>query len=240
MPASVAAHTNGMPQPTALITGASSGIGAAVARALSGRHRLLLVARRADRLAALASELGGDAVTLAADLADPASLPRIAACVAGLGGLDALVNNAGLFTLADCATIDAAHLDRLLAVNVRAPMLLTAACLPHLRPGATIVNLSSQAVEHAFPGCGAYTACKCAIEGWSRVLREELRPRRIRVCVVSPGATDTEIWPAQFAGADRSRMARPADVAAAVRLAIDSAAGASIDRIAIAPPGGSL
>lgn len=222
---------------TALITGASSGIGAAVARALAGRFRLILVARRGERLAALAAELAG-ATAVAADLADPASHARVAAAAAG--GLDVLVNNAGAFALADCAVVDAAHLERQLAINLRAPILLTAACLAHLRPGATIVNVSSQAVEHAFPGCGVYTASKCALEGWSRVLREELRPRRIRVCVVAPGATDTAIWPPQFADADRSRMARPEDVAAAVRLAVEAGPTASVDRIAVAPAGGAL
>lgn len=227
--------------PTVLITGASSGIGAAVARALAPRFRLLLVARREDRLLALAAELaraGGSAKPVVADLSTVAGRER--AAEAAQEGLDALVNNAGAFTLADCPQIDAAHLDHLLAINLRAPLLLTAACLAHLRPGATIVNISSQVVEHAFTGCAAYTAAKCALEGWSRVLREELRPRRIRVSVIAPGATDTEIWPEQFAGADRSRMVRAEDVASAVRLAIEAPPSASFERMAISPPGGAL
>src|SRR6185295_7854285 len=104
----------------------------------------------------------------------------------------------------------------------------------------TIVNVSSQVVEHAFAGCAAYTASKCALEGWSRVLREELRPRRIRVSVVAPGATDTEIWPPEFAGADRSRMVSAADIAAAVRMAIEAGPAASIDRMAITPQAGAI
>lgn len=230
-------------QPIVLVTGASSGIGAAIARALAPRHRLILVARREDRLQALAAEIadaGGSAEPVVADLAEVAGRERVAAAAAEEGGLDALVNNAGSFATADTAAIDAEHLDRMLAINLRTPVLLTAACMAHLRPGATIVNLSSQAVENAFAGCAAYTAAKCALEGWSRILREELRPRRIRVSVVAPGATDTEIWPESFAGADRSRMARSEDVAAAVRLAIEAPASASIDRIAITPPGGAL
>lgn len=222
---------------TVLITGASSGIGAAVARALAGRFRLILVARRADRLQSLAREVG-DAVVVAADLADPVAIPRVAA--ACVGGLDGLINNAGVFATAACADITAEHLDRMQAINVRAPMLLTAACLPHLRPGATIVNVSSRVVDEAFAGCGAYTATKCALEGWSRILAEEVRPRRIRVGIVAPGATDTEIWPPSYGTANRARMVRAADVAEAIRLMIEAHPAASFDRIAVTPQAGAL
>lgn len=223
---------------TALITGASAGIGEAIARALAPAFHLILVARRGDRLRELARSLPR-ATVVEADLATTPGIATAAAAAAE-AGLDALVNNAGVFTLADCAAIDAVHLDRQWAINVRAPMLLTAACLPRMRQGATIVNVSSQVAELTFPGCGAYTAGKCALEGWSRVLREELRPRRVRVTVVAPGATDTEIWPPQFAATDRSRMSRAEDVAAAVHLAVTADPRASIDRIAISPPAGSL
>ncbi|MEK7413333.1 MAG: SDR family oxidoreductase [Planctomycetota bacterium] len=224
-------------QRTVLITGASSGIGAAVARALSGHFRLILVARRKDRLQALAKEVG-NAVVIAEDLTDPAACARIAAACSG--GLDGLVNNAGAFATAACGEITTEHLERMLAINLRAPILLTAACLPHLRAGATIVNVSSRVVDQAFATCAAYTASKCGLEGWSRVLAEELRPRRIRVCIVAPGATDTEIWPPAFAAADRARMVRAADVAEAIRLAIEAHPNASFDRIAVTPQGGAV
>jgi 3-oxoacyl-[acyl-carrier protein] reductase len=119
-------------------------------------------------------------------------------------------------------------------------MLLTAALLPRLRPGGSVITVSSTVVENAFAGCAAYTASKCAIEGWSRVLREELRPRRIRVGVIAPGATDTEIWPAAFAGADRSRMVRAADIGEAARLMIEAPAATSFDRIAVSPSSGAI
>jgi 3-oxoacyl-[acyl-carrier protein] reductase len=227
-------------QRTILVTGASSGIGAATARALARRFRLVLVARRADRLRELCMAItadGGSAVAVAEDLGDQASYARIAtAC----GPLDGLVNNAGVFELADGAEITAAHLERIWRINVTAPMLLTAACLPLLRPGSTIVNVSSAVVEAAFARCGAYTASKCALEGWSRVLREELRPRRIRVCLVAPGATDTEIWPADFAGADRAQMVRAADVGEAIAGAIGLHPAASCDRIVLTPASGAI
>lgn len=220
-----------------LITGASSGIGAACARLLSPRHRLVLVARRADRLAALVRELPGKHLAVAADLATPAG---IAAAAAAADQFDGLVNNAGIFATAPVAAIDAAHLQSILRLNVEAPILLTAACLPRLADGATIVNISSVVVDNAFAGCAAYTASKCALEGWSRCLREELRPRRIRVSVVAPGATDTEIWPATLPADRRARMTRAEDVAEAVRAALEAHPSASLDRLGITPPGGPL
>ncbi|GDY15131.1 oxidoreductase [Planctomycetota bacterium] len=227
----------------ALITGASSGIGAAVARALAGRWRLVLVARRKDRLDALVDEIhrdGGDAVALPADLAtDPQGIAERAAAI--WQGLDAIVNNAGLFATSGSDALTAEHLDQLWRINLRAPMLLTAAAIPYMRArhGGSIVNVSSVAADTAFSGCGAYAATKAALEAWSRVLREELRRDRIRVSVVAPGATDTGIWPAGF-NPPIDRMCRAADIAAAIRFILEQPASASIDRMVITPPGGAL
>jgi 3-oxoacyl-[acyl-carrier protein] reductase len=230
-------------KPVALITGASSGIGAATALALAPRWRLALVARRADRLADLVARVagaGGEAEAFAADLAD-VEAPRgvVDRTMARFGRLDALVNNAGAFAVATADAITAEHLERLWRLNVRAPMLLVGAALAHLPAGGCIANVSSVAAESAFTGCGAYAATKAALEAWSRVLREELRPRRIRVGVVAPGATDTEVWPAD-SSFDRGRMCRPEDVAAAIRFVVEQAVTASVDRLVVAPPGGAL
>ena len=221
---------------TVLITGASSGIGAAIAQALAPRHRLILVARRRDRLEAMARALG--ATIVVADLATAEGLATAAAAVDG--PLHALINNAGVFALAATGAIDRAHLDPLWRINVDAPMLLTAALLPRIASGGFVISISSTVVEQTFARCAAYTASKCALEGWSRVLREELRPRSIRVGVIVPGATDTEIWPADFAKANRSRMVRSADVAAAVRLMLEAPAATSFDRIAVTPGSGAV
>lgn len=224
--------------PTALITGASSGIGAACARALAPDHHLVLVARDRERLRRLSAELPGEHRLVAADLATPDGIA--AAAEAAGEGLDALINNAGAFALARGEAIGSAHLEAMWRINAAAPILLTAACLGRLRDGGCIVNISSVAAEAAFQGCGAYTAAKCALEGWSRCLREELRPRRIRVTVIAPGATDTPIWPADFASADRARMLDPAQVAAAVRMAVSLPPQAALDRVALSPSAGPI
>ncbi|MCS6970432.1 MAG: SDR family NAD(P)-dependent oxidoreductase [Planctomycetota bacterium] len=222
---------------TILITGASSGIGAAAARLLAPRHELLLVARRRERLEALARELP-QARIVAADLASDGGLASVVAAVEQ--PLGALVHNAGVFVTARAEQIDRAHLERLWRINVDAPLLLTARLLPRLEPGGSIVVVSSIVAERAFAGCGAYTASKCALEGWARVLREELRPRRIRVGIVAPGATDTEIWPPEYARADRARMLRPEQVAEAVRLIIEAPAQAAYERITVTPQAGAV
>jgi NADP-dependent 3-hydroxy acid dehydrogenase YdfG len=231
---------------TILITGASSGIGAALAERLAGPdHHLLLVARRKERLAEVVQAVvakGGTAHGICANLADvgaPALVVDEAVRLAG--GLSAVVNNAGIFETAGIGALNAEHLDRLFSINVQAPMLLTQAALPHLRgrQGGQIVNVSSIAAESAFPGCGAYAATKAAIEAWSRSLREELRGAHVRVSVVAPGATDTEVWPADSTY-DRTRMCRAADVAEAIAFVLNAPATASIDRLVVMPPGGPL
>jgi NADP-dependent 3-hydroxy acid dehydrogenase YdfG len=211
-----------------LITGASSGIGAATARALAGRARLILAGRRRDALDTVAAAItasGGEAL----------------AAVTRFGGLDAVVNNAGIFETAAIGAVDTEHLHRQWQINVAAPMLLVQAALPHLRGrrGGTIINLGSVAADAAFAGCGAYAGTKAALAAWTRCLREELRGTNVRVSLVVAGATATEIWPPSFADR-RDRMCRPEDVAQAIRAILETPATASIDRIDVTPPGGPL
>ncbi|HYE06483.1 MAG TPA: SDR family NAD(P)-dependent oxidoreductase [Planctomycetota bacterium] len=230
-------------RPLALITGASSGIGAATALALAGSHRLILTARRRDRLDALVARIiaaGGSATDVACDLARDGAVPALVAAVHAAGRLDVLVNNAGVFTTAATGGFTPAHLDELWRLDLRAPMLLTAALLDELAASrGVVINVSSMAADAAFAGCGAYSAMKAGLEAWSRALREELRASGVRVGVVAPGATDTEAWPSA-AGFDRSRMCRAEDVAAAIALMATMPASASIDRVVVAPPGGAL
>ena len=226
--------------PVVLITGATSGIGAATARALAPDHRLVLVGRRTERLAAMVQEFAGRAWGITADLTGD-GVPRgvVEEAISKAGRLDAVINNAGIFETAAIGSLDAEHVTRLWRLNVLAPMMLTQAALPHLRGarGGPVVNLSSVAAEANFTGCGAYAASKAAIEAWSRCLREELRGTNVRVAVVAPGATDSEIWPADFP-IERTRMCRAEDVAQVIRTVITLPPSASIDRVVVAPPGG--
>lgn len=232
-------------QRVVIISGASSGIGAATALALASSSRLVLVARRRAALEELVGQIaaaGGIALAVAADLCVPeAPAQLVAAALAQFGAIDCLVNNAGVFETAAVGAIDAAHGERLWRLNVLAPMLLAAAALPALRRSGAgwIINVSSVAATASFPGCGAYAGSKAALEAWSRVAREELRQDRVRVGVIAPGATATAVWGGRQAE-DQARMCAPADVAAAIRFMLDSPASASIDHMVIAPPAGPL
>jgi NAD(P)-dependent dehydrogenase (short-subunit alcohol dehydrogenase family) len=182
----------------ALVTGASRGIGAAIARALDrAGARVALVARDVAALDATAEQLGNDPVVLAADLADPDVPARLVAEASDrLGGIDVLVNNAAAAARAPTEQLDAALVDRLYAVNVRAPLLLIAALIPSMveRGSGVIISLSSVSAVVGTPRRAAYAATKGAIDAATRSLAIELGPHGIRVNSVAPGVVDTEMW----------------------------------------------
>jgi NAD(P)-dependent dehydrogenase (short-subunit alcohol dehydrogenase family) len=183
---------------TALVTGASRGIGAAAARALDrAGARVALAARSRSELEAVAAGLAHDPVVLVTDLADPAAPARLAAeALEALGGVDVLVNNAAAAHRSATADIDADLVDRLYAVNVRAPLLLVAALVPSMteRGGGSIVNLSSVSGVVGTPQRAPYAATKGAIDAATRSLAIELGPAGIRVNSVAPGVVDTALW----------------------------------------------
>ena len=183
---------------TALITGASRGIGAATARALDAAGaRVLLSARSEDALRDVAATLGNDPVVVPVDLSDPGAASSLAEeAVAALGRVDVLVNNAALAARLETVDIDAALVDELLAVNVRAPLLLVAALIPSMAAagGGSIVNLSSVSAVVGTPRRAAYAASKGAIDAATRSLAIELGPLGIRVNSVAPGVVDTALW----------------------------------------------
>jgi NADP-dependent 3-hydroxy acid dehydrogenase YdfG len=179
--------------PVAVITGASSGIGEATARALAASgYRLALLARRADRIKALADEVGNGAIAIQADVTDRDSIARAAGRVqAELGGTDVLVNNAGIMLLAPFT--DEGHDDhrRMIEANLLGAITVTEVFLDQLRDGGgDLVNLSSVAGRTARPGNAVYAATKWGINGWSESLRQELQPG-VRVMVIEPGAVAT-------------------------------------------------
>jgi short-subunit dehydrogenase len=184
----------------ALITGASSGIGEVTARRIARDPgaRLVVVARRRDRLEALAPQLGNDPLILAEDLLDETAAARIEAAVRErFGRLDLLVNNAGAGWRGTFADGGTANLRRNMELNFFAVAQLTEALLPLLRESApsAIVNVASTAGRVARPGSGAYSASKFALNGWSDALRLEEQANGVHVGVVNPGFVVTEGFP---------------------------------------------
>ncbi|MER5181023.1 SDR family NAD(P)-dependent oxidoreductase [Streptomyces sp. NPDC002896] len=190
----------------ALVTGASSGIGAATARQLAeDGASVALVARRKDRLEELAAEIekaGGTALVVEADITDRAQAEvTVQQTVEHFGRLDILVNNAGLMLLGPVVGADVEEWERMLAVNVQGLLYTTRAALPHLlkaaedgpRRVADIVNISSIAGRVAWNGYGVYNLTKFGVNGFTESLRQEVTQRHVRVGVLEPGGVDTEL-----------------------------------------------
>jgi NADP-dependent 3-hydroxy acid dehydrogenase YdfG len=230
---------------TALVTGASSGIGLAVARALVEAGAWVgMVARGADRLSAAAEASGGHAIV--ADVSTTDGVHAVAGYVQELLGdaPDVLVNAAGAFGLATIARTAPEAFDRHLAVNLRAPFLLLRAFLPGMlsRGSGLVVNVGSVAGRVAFPENGAYSASKFGLRGLHEVLLQEIRGTGVRATLVEPAATDTPLWdPIDPDARDdlpsRASMLRPADVARAVLYAATQPDHVRIPTIAVEAAG---
>ena len=190
----------------ALITGASSGIGEAAARALAERGAAVaLAARRVERLQALADELtkrGGRALIIETDVTERAQAEAaVARAVAELGRLDTLVNNAGVMLLGPIENAPVEEWDRMVRLNVQGLLYVAHAALPHLlraaqegpRQVADLVNISSVAGRVARSGSGVYNTTKFGVVAFSESLRQEVTKRHVRVSVVEPGVVATEL-----------------------------------------------
>ena len=190
----------------ALVTGASSGIGEATAKALS-RHgaSVVVAARRKDRLDALVEAIerdGGVALAIECDVTDPHDATElIAKTVAALGRLDTLINNAGVMLLGPIVDAPLEEWNRMVALNVNGLLACAHAALPHLlraaddspRRVADLVNISSVAGRVARSGSGVYNLTKHGVGAFSESLRQEVTRRHVRVSLVEPGATATEL-----------------------------------------------
>jgi NADP-dependent 3-hydroxy acid dehydrogenase YdfG len=190
----------------ALVTGSSSGIGAATARQLAAEGAAVaLVARRRDRLDDLAAAIMADGGTALVVPADVTSQQEAAAAVeltiTQLGRLDIVVNNAGVMLLGPALDAPVEEWDRMVALNVQGMLYITHAALPHLvraaanspRRVADLVTISSTAGRIARPGGGVYSLTKFGGEGFSESLRQEMLSQRVRVSVIEPGTVDTEL-----------------------------------------------
>lgn len=227
----------------ALVTGASRGIGASVARALSKEGvRVHLFARSDGPLGKVADEVGGHVYPT--DLSSPSAVERSCAAVrSNAGGApDILVNAAGAFSLDRLHECDVDSFDSLYAVNVRAPFLLIRTFLGEMigRGSGDIVNVGSIAGRKAFPENGAYAMSKFGLRGMHEVLVEELRGSGVRATLVEPGATDTTLWDEIDPDSDpnlpnRSEMLSPDDVAEWIRFLLTQPAHLRVPVLPIEP-----
>lgn len=228
----------------AVITGASSGIGAATARALAADgYRVVLLARRADRIEALAAEIGGGAVAIAADVTDRDSVVAAAQRVHELGGADVLVNNAGTMLLGPFSAEQRADYRAMIEVNLLGAITVTEVFLDQLKDGGgDLVNLSSVAGRTARAGNGVYAATKWGMNGWSESLRQELLPD-VRVTLIEPGVVDTELpthitheatRDAVQQGYDRATV-QPEEIAEVIAFALSRPRHLAINEILLRP-----
>ena len=232
----------------ALITGASRGIGLAIAKALAREGCLVAITGR-DRKALQTAERALKKISPApqilahpADVRDPQSVAALFAAVKKqFARLDILINNAGIsHAMAEVQRLPLDTWRAVIETDLTGMFVVTQAALPLLRRGGTIVNNLSMAATSVFAGQSAYCAAKHGALGVTRTLREELRPRGIRVIALMPGATDTEIWNQFWPDAPRKRMLRPETVAQAVLNALLLPPESTVEEITLMPTQGAL
>jgi NADP-dependent 3-hydroxy acid dehydrogenase YdfG len=227
---------------TALVTGASRGIGAAVARALASRGvRVALVARNAERLNVLAAEIGRDAFAVPCDLTDRSAVQQMAESVnsAFQGAPDILVNNAGVFGLAPLHEVTEELFSVTVQTNLIAPFSVIRAFLSTMRArgAGDIVTIGSVADRTIMPENGAYSAAKYGLRAMHEVLRQELRGSGVRASLISPAAVDTELWdellkdPGERMLPTRDVMLAPTAVADAVVYVVSQPRSVNIDEL---------
>ncbi|NKE34243.1 SDR family oxidoreductase [Natronococcus sp. JC468] len=243
--------TTSLDDRVALVTGASSGIGAATARELADAGAsVALAARREDRLESLADEIetaGGEALVVPTDVTEESQVREmIDTTVAELGGLDVLVNNAGVMLLEPVATADPDDWQQMLDLNVQAVMVASQAALGVMREqgAGDIVNLSSVAGRKAYAGSSGYNASKFGVTAFSEALREEVADSDIRVTAVEPGVVDTEL-PEHIPNDEQKEMIdemlegvtplEPEDVARSIRFAVGQPTRVDINELLIRP-----
>lgn len=233
----------------AVVTGASRGIGYAIARALAVEGaNVVISARELPSLTKSAARLRKEVIGPAKILAIPSDI-REAQSVAGMfavvkkrfGQVDVLVNNAGI--MPPVATVEQTSFDtwrNVVDTNLTGLFLCTRAALPLMKEGATIINNLSAAARQVFPNCAAYGAAKRGALGFTLSLREELIPRGIRVMALMTGATDTELWNQIMPNAPRHRMIDVNSVAQAVLYAVLLPPNVNPTEISLDPAGGAL
>jgi len=236
-----------MKSPVVLITGASQGIGAAIAKSFAAEIpgvRLALVARNVRHLESVAracARLGAETAVFPCDVADEAAVAALAPAVRRrFRGVDVLVNNAGVFAGAPFAELSVADFDRIIAANLRSAFLVTRAFVPGMlrRKRGDVFFMSSIAGRGAYPNGAAYCAAKFGVSGLAQVLRAETKGTGVRVCCVYPGATWSPSWAGS--GFKAERMMPAADVARAFVDVYRLSRRSVVEEIVLRPDRGDL
>ncbi|MDQ3066985.1 MAG: SDR family oxidoreductase [Actinomycetota bacterium] len=223
---------------SALITGGSSGIGLAIARMLRDEgFDLTLASRTAEKVEAAATELGAHAI--AADVSNEEDCERVVReHVDRVGGLDLLVNSAGIGIAGRVEEMQVKHLDRQLSINLRGLLLVTQAAIPHLRKTkGWIVNLASIAGTQPVPILPVYAATKAAVISVTHSLNADLDEDGVRAIAICPGFVDTPM--AEFAGLPGDEMIQPEDCAEVVRMCLRLSPRARVPQVVIERVGSS-
>lgn len=225
----------------AVVTGASRGIGLAIAEALAGAGCRLAVAAR-FRAKRRPAALGPHPLIQSCDVRDEPSVSHFFHAVKQrFGRVDILVNNAGIAgPTRNVGDLGLGDWHEILDTNLTGMFLCTRAALPLMGRGASIVNNLSVSAKRVFPGMAAYNASKHGAAGFTNTLREEVRGKGIRVIGLYPGATDTAIWKQFWPDARRSKMMSSQTIAAAVVHALSLPPEATVEEIVIAPTSGAL
>ncbi len=226
-----------------LVTGSSKGIGRAIAVALaSDKTHLFIHGRDRDALAEtekLVKEKGSRCSQIIADISTTNGCEEIVNAI-GEKSLSVLVNNAAIATVAPIAEHSLDDWNRTIAVNVTAPVILSQKFLPQMKKGSSIVNILSTAAKNAYTNWSSYCMSKFALRGFSETLREELRPRGIRVIAVYPGAVDTSIWDSVPGDWPREKMMKAEEVAKAVAFTVSCPPDVLIEDITMGGLAGTL
>jgi NAD(P)-dependent dehydrogenase (short-subunit alcohol dehydrogenase family) len=238
--------TNPLKGKIALITGATQGIGLAIARALANQQcNVTICGRNESRLSKVADELSEQKIRVLAlkcDVRDEQSVTTMTATIRKkFGSIDILINNAGVgHQSRPVGQLSPRDWNEVIATNLTGMFLVTHAALPLMKRGSVIANNLSIAAKRVFPGSAAYNASKHGALGFTNTLREELREYGIRVIALLPGATDTAIWDTLWPAAPRKKMIAPETVAQALVNALKLPENTTIEEMDILPAVGTL
>ena len=235
----------------ALITGGGTGIGAAAAKALAADgYRVAITGRRRERLDEVVAEIqatGGTALALAGDVSlEVDAFAAVADCVARFGRLDVVINAAGVNEAGGIADLSLEQWRRVIEINLWGTILTTKAALPHLQAagGGDIINISSTSGRRAAGLFASYSTSKHGVQGFSESIRQELGGQNIRVCVIEPGATESEIGDSisdpKWAAAIKQHVTKDGamkaeDIAATIRFILALPRRANVSQILIRP-----